>query len=360
MLGAGAAHLEFLSRWAKRPVPGVRITLIARAERYFEPALVPYAVAGDHDMSRLVIDIEPLAQRAKAVWTDAQVQALDATAKAILLDDGRELRYDWLGVDQEPAQMRAHADIAMPGARKNGLFVRPLEAFAMLWPKVVGMAQPTPVRVAVIADQMGGLPALELAFATRERLPGAALTLITGGEPLALSLAEPLRQRLASLLRARNITVLADRATAIDPGEVALGSGARLACDVPLMITRAHAPAWMAQSGLQLDADGFVAVDDCLRAASHTNVFCNAGPLGFDALHADARAALIAGNLMAVACGKPLSRSRSKSITMLRYGKGQALASWGSVCLQGYLPGWFKARADSRLTRICHTHLTGD
>ena len=64
LLGAGAAHLEFLSRWAKRPVPGVRITLIARAERYFEPALVPYAVAGDHDMSRLVIDIEPLAQRA--------------------------------------------------------------------------------------------------------------------------------------------------------------------------------------------------------------------------------------------------------------------------------------------------------
>lgn len=360
MLGAGAAHLAFLSRWAIRPVPGVRITLIARAGRYFEPALLPYVVAGDHDMSRLVIDVEPLAQRAKAVWPDAQVQALDATAKAILLDDGRELQYDWLSVDQEPAQMRARADIAMPGARKNGLFVRPLETFATLWPKVVGLAQTKPVRVAAIADQLGGLPALELAFAVRERLPGAAVTLITGGEPLALTLAERQRQRLASLLRARSITVLPDRATAIDPGEVVLGSGARLACDVPLMITRAHAPAWMAQSGLQLDADGFVAVDNCLRAASHANVFCNAGPLAFDGLHAGALAALLAGNLMAAASGKPLSSSRSKSITMLRYGKGQALAIWGGLCLQGYLPGWFKARADSRLARICHTHRPGN
>jgi len=45
---------------------------------------------------------------------------------------------------------------------------------------------------------------------------------------------------------------------------------------------------------------------------------------------------------------------------MLWYGKGQALAIWGGLCLQGYLPGWFKARAGSRLAKICHAHRPGD
>ena len=56
------------------------------------------------------------------------------------------------------------------------------------------------------------------------------------------------------------------------PGELTLASGARLACDVPVMATRPNAPTIEVESGLALNACGLIAVQASLRSTSHPNV----------------------------------------------------------------------------------------
>jgi hypothetical protein len=59
-------------------------------------------------------------------------------------------------------------------------------------------------------------------------------------------------------LAARRVTVFRDTCAELQPGVLVLGSGARLACDAPVLATGAEPPPWLAGSGLQLDVRGFV------------------------------------------------------------------------------------------------------
>ena len=354
LLGSGPAHLRLLAYLAKTPgnppFDDVKVTLVSRQLRSFDARLVPEFIAGHSSPDACATDLEMLVQKSRSQWLELQATALDAAASALLLADGREIRYDWLSIDLEPVQHRAVVDLALPGAQANGLFVRPSEAFCKLWPRVPELAATRPLRVAVIGDSSAELPpqqtagsltqalvGIELSLAISRALPGCAVTLVTGGSLLANGGSPSLRARLAALLKAKNITVLPDSAVAIAPGEVTLASGARLACDVPVMATRPNAPAVAAGSGLALDASGFIAVQASLRSTSHPNVLTAPdSPVAADALVQALRAAL-AG--LPFSC-PPLKADRLQFIAC---GDGRALASWRAFSAHGRWVHWLKS-----------------
>ena len=394
LLGGGLAHVHLLERLRQHPLPGVQVTLVTPQIRLVHSGMLAGFVAGHHAQADCVTALEPLVQQSGARWVAARAMALDAQANALRLDDGSVLNFDWLSLCQEPVQDRHALERALPGAREHGLFVRPLDAFCALWPRVPELAAAKALRVAVIggtggrghaevgaeggaahhselgaegaskarsasqpihrfadADASDGL-AIELALAIRHRLPGSAVTLVTGGAPLVHGCPPMLQKRLAQALRQRNVTVLADYATHIDSGEITLGSGARLACDVPLLATRPNAPAWLADSGLALDGQGWVAVDACGRSTSHANVFAagpsNAAPALASARRTHAVAARFAANLAAAATGQSL-RPHAPAIDPFRLvscGDGHAIAAWGGYGAQGRWAGWLKRRMD--------------
>jgi NADH dehydrogenase FAD-containing subunit len=134
--------------------------------------------------------------------------------------------------------------------------------------------------------------------------------------------------------------VLTDTATGIDRGQVLLGCGASLACDVPVIATGMQAPAWVTRSGLALDEHGFVAVDACQRSTSHAHVFA--------AREDTAMTGRLATHLAAVAVGtEPRGSGKtSRGLKLLSYGDGHAIASWGQHTAQGRWVGWLKHRID--------------
>ena len=180
-------------------------------------------------------------------------------------------------------------------------------------------------------------------MAVHRALPHCATTLITGGAPLASASAASMRQALAKTLKARRITVLEDAAIAIKPGEVILASGASLACDVPVLAVNAHPHAFLAASGLALDARGFTAVDAGLRSISHANVF--------SATDTDAADSLLARTLGKVA-GVPASGRSDRGaeafggLQFVSSSDGQAIVNWGSYSARGRIFAWLKHSAD--------------
>ena len=320
LLGLGPGHLRLLQELLKKRPGDVAISLISRQKRYVSDAAVLQVVAGRVAAADGGVLLEPLLRAATVRQLHHQVQAIDPAAKVLLLDDGRELRFDWLSLEPEPAQNRDATELALPGARANGLFTRPCEAFCTLWPRVAELATERPLSVAVICGgpgvshvDPGGTPtvevtaplplenadtapasaatpssrpeaihwadekfAIELAFAVRRALAGSAVTFITGGRPVAEGCHPALQNCLQVALKERRITVLIDAAKSIQSGEVVLQSGARLSCDVPLLALSAAPPAWLASSGLARDVTGQVSVDATNRSTSHPHVLAHA------------------------------------------------------------------------------------
>jgi NADH dehydrogenase FAD-containing subunit len=355
LLGAGFAHLQALQQLARKPLIGVQVVLVAPHPRQMVAARIPAWVAGRVGLEDCSIALEPLVQRAGVRWVQCGVRGLDAAERLVVLDEGEPLAYDWLSINTGPNHNRDQLEQAMPGVRAHGLFVRPIDRFTTLWPQVVAKADESPLRLAVIG---GGGAGIELALAARARLPQSAITLVCGNGPAGANFNPATQRRIATVLRRRGITVLQGGATGFSEGVVQLGCGATLACDVPLIAVGAHAPAWLQGSGLALDAQGFVAVDACLRSTSHPEVLA-AGDVssradqavarnGTHALHAGAA---LVRNLVAIASGQTPTAHRPPphSLSLLACGNGQAILDWGGFSMQGYGVGWLKRTLDRRL-----------
>jgi len=360
LLGAGHAHIEVLTHLAAHPLVGARITLIAPHHKQVYSAMLPGFVAGHYSLDDCTLALDPLVRRGGIRWLTRSVRGLNAQTQSVQLDDGSNIHYDWLSINTGPVQNRALLEQSIPGIREHGMFIRPMESFAGFWPKVAELGTQRALRIALIG---GGAAGIELAMAVRQRMAQAAITLISGPERAGAAFPAPVQRKLLALLKARRITLLQDSATAVNHHEIVLASGARLACDVPLVTTGAQAPPWIAASGLDRDAQGFVAVDACQRSTSHPQVFA-AGDVSTrmdieharNGVHALRTGAPLARNLAAAVAGTALRAYTppAKTLNVITCGGRQALAVWGERSVYGGLVWWLKSRSSRRYLQRLH------
>jgi NADH dehydrogenase FAD-containing subunit len=340
LLGAGPAHLQTLAHLARHPLVGARIILLAPYSGQLHSNLLPGLVAGHYQHDDCVIPLEPLVRHSGVQWVSRGVRALDAQTRSIQLDDGTALHYDWLSINTGPLQNRALLEQTLPGAREHGLFLRPIEAFAALWPQVAKMADARPLRFTVIG---AGASGAEMAMALRKRFASSSVTLLSGQHAPGAEFAECFQHQLLAALKARQITVIRDRAVGFRAGEVLLGCGACLACDVPLICTGPQAAPWLQVSGLALDQQGFVAVDTHQRSISHPEVFA----AGDVSSRSDP---LLAVNLRASVNASALKEHQppKRTLALVSCGDQRAMASWGQWSAQGRWVWWLKNWLDRR------------
>lgn len=347
MLGAGRAHLHMLSTLRTQAIAGTQITWVAASPQPIHAGLLTSWVAGQHPLQDA--ELFPLAGMPAANLTHLprQVVGLDLACKEVSLDDGSTLAFDVLSIDTGPLQDRAASDACMPGSRQHALFLHPLDAFAKLWPQVETLAQTRDLRVAVVG---AGITGFELACAIRHRLPGASVTLLCGDQPVGANEHAALAQRMANTLKAKHITVIQEQVVGMALGEVTLASGARLACDVPLLATATQPPAWLSQSGLALQDSGQVTVDTCLRSVSHPHVFV-AGVISDQPTNVPDLA--LASHLRSVlAAVAPVAQPPQRSnLQWVDCGDRRAIVRWGNRVAQGRWVWWLKQRFERQLVK---------
>lgn len=344
LLGAGRAHLQVLKSLSRQGSGDMNVTLVAPHPYYIEPSMLPGYVAGDYALEDVRIPLDHLVEASGVQFAPAHVISLDPGGRRVQLSTGDALPYDVLSVNTEPAVDRDAVEAAMPGARRNALFTRPLEAFVQLWPQLLALAQERALQVAVIGHS---LPAIELAMAAAHALAaphGSRVTLIAGEAPLLADHPPALQRRVQARLKALNITVLQDICTGIDGQALQLASGATLLCDAPLLASGAGTPAWLLQAGLQLDERGQPLVNERLQSDSHRQVFVvpdDAPPEVGPVLEANLRTAISGGTFKKA----PLDLSR---LRVVGCGDGRAIAVWGPLSLEGREVWHWKDRRDRR------------
>ncbi len=279
--------------------------------------------------------------------------ALDAAARRVTLAGGEALGYDWLSIDTGPVMDRD----AIPGARAHALFVRPIEDFVARLDARLEPAARRRIDVAVIGAGAAGVElAMALAWRLRRVGDGASrVSLLTGDGPPLPGFVPPVLRRCARALDRLGVAVRAQRCAHIAADHLQLGNGERLPCDLPLLAIGASAPAWLAGSGLALDAHGFVATGPTLQSRSHAEVFA-AGDVAtrVDAPHPKSGVYAVragpplAANLRAALQGGPLQTyaPQRRTLYLLSCGERRAVASWGGWAAEGRWVWRWKDRID--------------
>jgi NADH dehydrogenase FAD-containing subunit len=384
LLGAGHAHLHVI-RALKQSMPAaLDVKLVSPYANAIYSGMLPGHIAGHYALEELSIALEALvnthagpsgtATGNRISWLHTHAQTLDAQERIIMLANGDRLPYDFLSINTGSAMEKERIDALIPGAREHAIFVRPIEQFVQLWPRVLEHAATQAQQISVIG---AGATGIELALALQHRLPHCRVTLVAGTAPPAQRYGLAVQQRVATALARANITVLQAQCQRIEAGRITLDNGASLSCDMPLLAVGGHAPGWLQGSGLQLTDSGHVAVNSFQQSVSHANVFA-AGDVALQAnaalrngdsngasaskgkagVYAMRTGPTLAHNLLASFHAQALKAhpETSRPLNLISLGARRCIMSWGAWSAQG---GWawrYKDVRDRRWVRQYQIH----
>jgi selenide,water dikinase len=366
LVGGGHAHVSVLRRFGMDPMPGLRLTLIARDVHTPYSGMLPGYVAGLYAHDECHIDLGPLARFAGARLYHAEVEGLDLVERRVLVRGRPPVAFDLLSINVGSRPRT----IDVPGAAEHALAVKPIDVFLQHWDVLIArvLASTGPFRLCVVGGGAGGV---ELALSTQYRLrellaargddPGRLrYALLTRGPEILPTHNAGVRARFVRVLAERGIDLRTDH-TVVEVTATEVRSAGRepVPADAVLWVTDAAAPAWAGAAGLAVDDDGFIRVDDCLQSVSRSGVFAagdNAAlpdPRPKSGVFAVRQGPVLADNLRRAATGRPLRpyRAQRHFLGLISTGDRYAVASRGNWSAEGALLWRWKDWIDRRFMR---------
>ncbi|NEP67902.1 MULTISPECIES: selenide, water dikinase SelD [Moorena] len=384
LVGGGHSHAIALKKFAMKPLPGVRITLITDNAHTPYSGMLPGHVAGFYSYDEAHIDLRRLAVFSKAQLYLDQGIGLELTEKKVICANHPPVAFDYLSIDIGSTP----ATVGTPGAAKYSIPAKPVPLFLAAWEQIAAQVEQNPMDPFTLGIVGGGAGGVELALNMQAKLHGI---LTDAGQPTE-KLQVHLFHRGTQLLPQHNRSVsrhlekiflqrgirlhLGERVSEIAangddhplgacpsytnissesillPGNteneqdapstnlqkwVICDSGLKIACHHVFWVTQASAPSWIKASGLATDERGFVLVADTLQSISHPHVFAT-GDIATMQNYQRPKAGVFAvrqgkplfENLRRIVLGQKLLpyHPQARYLSLIGTGDKQAIASW--------------------------------
>ena len=360
LLGGGHSHIAVLKSFGMRPIPGVRLTLISRDIETAYSGMLPGLIAGHYSFEQAHIDLLPLARFAGARFFHDEVSGVDPVGRTVSLSNRPPISYDVLSINTGSTP----AIREVSGASDHAVPVKPINRFLGHWKKLrerIGNYGQG-ARIGVVGGGTGGV---ELCLAVHHALtsqphPPEALTLelLTADDEILPEHPGSVVRRFRRILAERGIEVHVDsRVTQVRPNRLVDATGRELRFHEILWVTQAGAPPWLAGSGIEVDEQGFILVNDYLQSRSNANIF-GAGDVATITNHPRPKAGVFAvrqgrpltENLRRYLLKKPLTRYRPQRrfLKLVSAGDRYAVASRGPWSAEGRWVWRWKDWIDSR------------
>lgn len=347
-VGAGHGHLPVLKQAGRFRRAGHEITLVAPADFRYS-GMVTGVLAGDYTAQAHRVDIAAFAESHGIARIDAGVTALDPAARRLQLSNGGEIGYDLLSL-AVGSRVRA-----LEGGEKNSSVysVKPLTRLLELKQRLEAQQR---ARLAIIG---GGLAGCEIALCLKGALPDLRLSLFT--RRAIVPRAPRAAPRLRALFERRGIALYEHtHVTELQQGVLHTKAGHQHPFELALLATGLEAPAFIRDSGLGVDDDGALMVNEYLQSPDDPHIFAIGDCMSFAprrldkaGVYAIRGAPVLAHNLMAQAAGKPLRpfTPQERYLWIMNLGGRQALASREPWLWQGRSAWWLKDMIDRRFMR---------
>lgn len=353
LVGGGHSHVVVLKRFGMRPEPGVRLTLICRDTHTPYSGMLPGYIAGHYSYDDVHIDLSRLAQFADVRFYRDEAVALDLQNNKVLCKDHPPVAFDKLSIN---IGSTPQVD-AVPGAAEHSIPVKPINRFNERWLALLARieAHRGPLSIALVGGGAGGV---ELALAIQYRLQTefqrlqkeaaqVHLHLFNSAEQILPTHNTRVQQRFTEVLKARGIQLHSGtEVTQVTASQVMTAAGAAHHADEILWVTQAGGADWLRDTGLALDAGGFIKINAFLQSISHEHVFA-AGDIASMVGSPREKA-----GVFAVRQGKPLEKNLRRAaqgrslepyhpqrhwLALISTGDRYAVASRGGLEISG---GW--------------------
>lgn len=356
LLGGGHAQLAVLESLAREPLPGAKVTLVTPVDRAIYSGMLPGWVSDHYALPMCTIDLRALASAARATLRIGSAVAIDAAARRVQLEDGSDIAYDLLSLDvgSIPAAMQ------VPGVTAHAIPVRPLLHFIAGWKRVLEEGKAGNAReVSVVGGGAAGVElALAMAARFRKEIPQGTPHVRIFTEESAILARYPMSARrwIRRRLDAAGVGVHESSPVREVGGDfIRVGESLTFSNHATFWVTGPAALPLFRDSGLQVDGQGFVAVNDCQQSLSHPEVFAAgdcatrmSAALPKSGVFAVRAGPTLAANLRAAITGGPLAahRSRAVHLALLATGERHAVGAWGGVSFAGRWVWRWKDRID--------------
>ncbi len=347
LLGGGHAHLFVLEGVAQGAFTGAEVTLVSPVDRQVYSGMIPGMLAGRYRPEELSFDLEAMARGAGVRYVSAAGHRIRADTDEVELDGGAVLPYDVLSV----ATGSAVRGTDLPGVAGRALPIKPIDRALAIVPALVQALRAEEHPPVVVAG--GGAAGIELALAVRARLsllagPDTGTVTLLESAPRLFAGRLPSVEHAVQRALARNRVALrcsADVVAATESG-VRLAEGTEVPARVLVWAAGAAATDLLRTSGLALDAQGFLVVDERLRSPSHPRIFA-AGDAATPARWPDTPKAgvyavregpVLCANLAAACRGLDPPRAyrpQRRALALLNTGDGRAILSYGQLAASG-------------------------
>lgn len=343
LVGGGHAHVEVVRQFGTRELP-LDVHLISPESGSAYSGMLPGVVAGTYAESEIRVDLRALCRRSGVTFLEDSVLALDLANQQVDLQSKGRLRFDILSLN-----VGSLPDRSCPGSQTSGVPVKPVSGFLQALRSL-----PPECGIVVVGGGAGGV---ELSLALRRRVPNARLNLVTASQHVLPGHSWLARTLCARALRRRSVQVHKGcRVDGVDSARVFFEPSGSLPYDALVWATGARPLPWLARSGLAVDQNGFVQVHPSLQSISHPLVFAagdtcaiHGCPCPKAGVFAVRQGPILAENLFRVAQGGgPVTElpSNRRFLSLISYGDGVALASWGGLALESRLCWYLKDSID--------------
>jgi pyridine nucleotide-disulfide oxidoreductase family protein len=337
LLGGGHAQLAVLA-WLLHSRRRMEAVLIDPRRHALYSGMVPGVIAGDYAPEDVTLDLARIAEAAGVRFCEDAAARIDAASRRVLTTRGEVFDYDVLSVNLGSVSA-AHG---VPGVSTFATPVKPMGHFFQsvreaAWPECIAVAG-------------GGAAGVELALTLSWRLqktsPASRVSLVSAST-LLTDFPPALRAAVMRIAAQRNIPVVEGRAVRrVEPGGITLAGGDVIEAGRVIWAAGAAPPPVIATSGLEMDAQGFIAINGCLQSVSHPDVFAAGdcatqlvSPQPKSGVIAVRQGPVLAANLQASLWGgamRPFEAPRGL-LALINTGGRQALGAWRGQTFQG---GW--------------------
>lgn len=351
LVGGGHSHVGVLKRFAMRPEPGVRLTLICRDTHTPYSGMLPGYVAGHYDYDQVHIDLRRLAAYAGARFFRDEALGIDHAGQEVLCRSRPPVPYDCLSINIGSTPQMSQ----VAGADDHAIPVKPIHRFNDRWQALLDRIKHDRgiSRIAVVGGGAGGVELLlAMQYRLRRELADQgrdsnelSFALFTRSEQILPTHNARVRAHFQSNLMERGVAVhTATEVTAVEAGRLQSADGEWYEADELVWVTMAGGAAWLRDTQLALDEEGFIQVGDTLQSTSDPAIFA-AGDIATQINHPREKAGVfavrqgppLADNLRAAVTGRPLKpyRPQAKWLALITTGDRHAVASRGGLYWAG-------------------------
>ncbi|MBU0738315.1 MAG: FAD-dependent oxidoreductase [Alphaproteobacteria bacterium] len=347
LLGGGHAHVEVIRRLGQLGL-GARMMLVSPGRFAPYSGMLPGYIAGVYSFDDFHIDLAALCLRFGVTFLETSARHIDPEERIVRLAEGGAVGYRYLSVD-------IGSTPSLPLGISAGISVKPISSFTDRLGRLDALiAAGERVRLAVVGQGVAGV---EVAFALKQRFAGRDVEIALIGRS---TVPVPERSVRARQLVEKELQVagLAHHPTfdvvGFQNGEVVARDGRRLVADEVIWTTSSGSQGFLRETGLLLDAGGFIRVDESLRSLSHPDIFAAgdvaslADPRPKAGVFAVRQGPVLADNIHRSLKGEPLEAYRPQRswLVLISLPNGQAIADkWGLALVGRWVARW-KDRID--------------